>query len=79
MDEKGVQMGGGRKGRNQKYFFSTGQNDRTHLQDGNLQLMTIIECICADGTIIPPGFILEGKQGFCPEWFNDAEDGEKYL
>ena len=78
MDEKGIQLGAGRKGRRQKYFFGSDSTDHVTLQDANLQLMTVIECICADGTTVPPGFVLEGKQGFCPEWFDEAKHGRKY-
>ncbi|KIM59046.1 hypothetical protein SCLCIDRAFT_94999, partial [Scleroderma citrinum Foug A] len=34
----------------------------------NLELVTIIECVCADGTSLKPGFVFSGKQ-FHPEWF----------
>ncbi|EJC99236.1 DDE-domain-containing protein, partial [Fomitiporia mediterranea MF3/22] len=81
MDEKGIQLGGGRKGRKQKFFFGQASHQRncTRLRDGNLQLATIIECICANGSLVPPGFVLEGKQGFCPEWFNNAQIGQEYM
>lgn len=81
MDEKGIQLGGGRKGRNEKFFYCKDAQSKNYacLQDDNLQLLTVVECVCADGTALPPGFVLEGKQGFCPEWFQDAEDGRTYL
>ena len=57
MDEKGIQMRGGRKGTHTKYYFSCDNKMKYKLQSDNLQLVTIIEAICADGTAeIGPGF-----------------------
>jgi hypothetical protein len=39
----------------------------------NLELVTIIECICADGESLKPGFIFPGKE-FHPEWFQVDND-----
>lgn len=68
MDEKGLQLGGGRKGRREKYFFSRSQRVPIKLQAGNLQLVTVVESICADGSASPPGFVFAGAS-FHPEWF----------
>jgi hypothetical protein len=38
-----------------------------------LELVTIIECISADGDSIKPGFIFPGVE-FHPEWFQ-VDDG----
>lgn len=73
MDEKGLQLGGGRKGRREKYFFSRAQRMPVKLQAGNLQLVTIIECVCADGSSAPPGFVFSGAS-FSPEWFDAHGD-----
>ncbi|KIK34931.1 hypothetical protein CY34DRAFT_41965, partial [Suillus luteus UH-Slu-Lm8-n1] len=37
-----------------------------------LELVTVIECVCADGTNLKPGFIFSGSQIY-PEYFE--EDG----
>ena len=31
------------------------------LMDGNREWVTLIECICADGTVLPTFFIVQGK------------------
>ena len=62
MDEKGVQMGGGQKGTCTKYFFSWDDKMQYKLQSDDLQLVTIINCICADGTAdVGPGFVFPGS------------------
>jgi hypothetical protein len=68
MDEKGIQIGGGRKNNGQKYFFSRRQWSRYRLKDENLELVTVIKCVSAEGDWLKPGFIFTGKK-YCPEWF----------
>jgi hypothetical protein len=68
MDEKGCQRGGGRKLSAQKYFVPRDKRPKYKLRSGNLELVTIIECVSADGTALYPGFVFMGKE-FCPEWF----------
>ena len=76
MDEKGVQMGGGRKGTRTKYFFAADDKMKYKLQSDNLQLVTVIDIICADGTAdIGPGFVFPGTTKH-REWFE--ESGMKY-
>ena len=61
MGEKGIQMGGGRKGTHTKYFFARDDNMQYKLQSDNLQLVTVIEVVCADGTAnIGPRFVFPG-------------------
>ena len=57
MDEKGIQLGIGAKitamvDHSQKSVYS--------IEDGNRELVTIIECICADGSILHPSVIFQG-------------------
>jgi hypothetical protein len=57
MDEKGIQLGIGAKitamiDRDQKVVYS--------IEDGNRELVTVIECICADGSILHPSVIFQG-------------------
>ncbi|KAI5119871.1 hypothetical protein M0805_008542 [Coniferiporia weirii] len=73
MDEKGIQMGGGWKGCQQKFFFSKNQRVQAKMQSADLQLATVIECVCADRSTVDPGFVLEGRAGYCPEWFEDLD------
>lgn len=69
MDEKGCQLGGGRKARQQKYFISRTKRPQYRKHSSNLELITILECVCADGSSeLFPGFVFSGKE-FSPEWF----------
>ena len=73
MDEKGIQMGGGRKGTRTKYFFAAEDKMKYKLQSDELQLVTVIESICADGTAeIGPGFVFPGTTKH-REWFEEPD------
>jgi hypothetical protein len=59
MDEKGIQLGIGARvtamvDRDQKLVYS--------IEDGNRELVTVIEAICADGSILHPSVIFQGKR-----------------
>jgi hypothetical protein len=59
MDEKGIQLGIGARiiamvDRDQKTAYS--------IEDGNRELVTIIEAICADGSILHPSVIFQGQR-----------------
>lgn len=59
MDEKGIQLGIGARitamiDQDQKAVYS--------LEDGNRELMTIIEAICTDGSVLHPSVIFQGQQ-----------------
>ncbi|KAJ3765278.1 hypothetical protein FB446DRAFT_655506 [Lentinula raphanica] len=74
MDEKGVQMGGGRKNSQRKYFFARKDNKMYHQHSDDLQLITIIDCICADGTApISLAFVFPGLKMF-KEWTEVRDD-----
>ena len=73
MDEKGIQLGGGRKLDNTKYLYSRDQRNRVKLQSADLELVTTIECVGADGSILKPGFVFCGKHVLHDEYFE--EDG----
>ena len=60
MDEKGIQLGGGQKSDGWKFFFSCDDCQRYQIKGGSLELVTVIECVCADGTDLLPGFIFSG-------------------
>ena len=62
MDEKGCQQGGGRKASAEKYFMPQNKRPCYHQRSGNLELVTIIECVNAMGDAIKPGFVFPGKQ-----------------
>ena len=73
MDEKGIQLGGGRKFDNTKYLYSRLQRNRVKLQSPDLELVTTIECVSADGFALKPGFVFCGKHVLHDEYFE--EDG----
>ena len=58
-DEKGIQMGGGRKKSSKKYYFLKDQRHRYRIRSDNLELVTILECISAAGDVVPPSFCLQ--------------------
>jgi hypothetical protein len=62
MDEKGCQRGGGRKVSAEKYFVPRNKRPCYRQQSGNLELVTIIECVNATGDAIKPGFVFPGKR-----------------
>jgi ribosomal protein S14 len=68
MDEKGCQRGGSRRSSLRKFFVSRTKRTKYRPKSANLELVTVIECICADGTELSPGFVFSGKE-FSPEWF----------
>ena len=67
MDKKGVQLGGGWKGSQEKLFYSWGQKIWLEVQSASLKLITVIKCVCADGMSTLPGFVFPGVNMF-PEW-----------
>lgn len=78
MDEKGGQLGGGRKSGGHKYIYSKSAKSMPRLKSDDLELVTIIECICADGTSLPPGFVFQGV-AFYSEWFDEKLAKENLL
>ncbi|KIJ44879.1 hypothetical protein M422DRAFT_141415, partial [Sphaerobolus stellatus SS14] len=65
-DEKGIQLGGGRKNIRSKYIFSAVDANRYVKKSDNLVLVTILECVLATGKLCPPGFVL--PKGTVREW-----------
>ena len=56
MDEKGVQLGvGGRV----LALVDRDQKSVKHVEDGNEELVTIIECVAADGSLIRPSVVFK--------------------
>src|SRR6266704_6813228 len=79
MDEKGIQMGGGRKGDSKKYYYLKSQKQKYCIKSDNLELVTILECISAAGDVVPPSFCLQ--TGATPDLRNlgDNEWGSIYF
>lgn len=69
-------MGGGRKRTGRKYFTATGDRTKYKARDGNLELVTVIEACCTDGSMLDPGFIFAGTGNYMTEWF-EGQEGQK--
>jgi len=65
MDEKGVQCGGGRNAQ-----APHGKCPKYKLWSANLELVTIVDCVAADGGYLSPAIIFEGKQQYEQAWFD---------
>ena len=75
MDEKGVQLGIGAKvavlvDRDQKTAYS--------IEDGNRELVTVIEAICADGSTVHPAVIFQAKRRNA-EWGRNNPSNARYV
>ena len=54
------------------------KHTRQSLQDGNREWITLLSCICADGTVLPPGLIYAAEtQNIQSSWVDDL-DKEKH-
>ena len=58
MDKKGIQLGGGWKQGQKKFFFMKKHKNYYRLQSNNLELATVLECVSAVGGVAPTMFIL---------------------
>jgi len=58
MDEKGFVMGQAHK---VKVIVRRGRRNPRYVQDGNREMVTVIECISADGRVLPPLYIYKGS------------------
>ncbi|KIJ43660.1 hypothetical protein M422DRAFT_252901 [Sphaerobolus stellatus SS14] len=65
-DERGLQLGGGRKASTIQPVFAATDRNNYILKSDTLLLITIIETICADGTACPPGIIM--PPGATSDW-----------
>jgi hypothetical protein len=57
MDEKGIQLGIGAR---ITAMIDHDQQIAYSIEDGNRELVTVIETICADGSILHPSVIFQG-------------------
>jgi hypothetical protein len=79
MDEKGFMLG--TTGRSKRVFSKRlWQQKRTRqaLQDGSREWISILASVCADGTMLSPGIIYEGKSGIQNTWLQDLIPGEHH-
>ncbi|KAF8591605.1 hypothetical protein K439DRAFT_1260996, partial [Ramaria rubella] len=52
-DEKGLQLGGGRKHIATQFIFPRGMRQKMVKRSDSLQLVTVLEAVCADGMAVP--------------------------
>jgi hypothetical protein len=79
MDEKGFQIGS--LGRSKRVFDKVlydRKGVRAALQDGNTQWITVLACVCADGTALSPSLIFQSASGALQSSWVDAIDAEKH-
>jgi len=74
MDEKGFFLGV--TNRSKRIFTKAvwaSKERRAAVQDGKRKWITLLACVCADGTALPPSLIYEGKGGLQESWIDDIE------
>jgi hypothetical protein len=78
MDEKGFLIG--IVGRSKRIFSRRmweKKEVRASLQDGSRAWITLLACICANGSTLPPGLIYEAaNKGIQSTWVEDIKAGE---
>jgi hypothetical protein len=59
MDKKGIQLGLGKR---VVALVDRDQKTAYQVEDGNCELVTVIETVCADGTALHPSVVYQGIQ-----------------
>jgi len=57
-DEKGIQLGVGKK---VAVVADWNQKNVVQVENGNREMVTFIETVCANGSVLPPSVIFQGK------------------
>jgi hypothetical protein len=73
LDECGIQRGGGRKCLGRQVAFASDDAFCYQRRSENLELTTVIDVVCADGTAPVPGFVFAGKNVFEEKWFDNKD------
>lgn len=73
VDEKGIQLDGGRKSRKVKFFFPRDARAKYRLQQGDLTLVTVIACVSATGETVPIQFVFAGALHHA-SWYECTDD-----
>ena len=78
MDEKGFMIGA--VGRQKRIFSKRSwkkKQNKQMLQDGNREWISLIACVCADGSALPPGLIYPAEsQNIQSSWAEDVKVGD---
>jgi hypothetical protein len=75
MDEKGIQLGGGQKGNQTKFIILCDSCEFHKTSSSDLELVTMVGCVSAEGDLMPPGIIFEAEQ-FNRAWFTEENSGK---
>lgn len=60
-----------------KEAYKSGRIRHTQ-EDGNREFISLLACVCADGTALPPALIYQGKSGDLQNtWMEDLKEGEE--
>ncbi|KAG9194058.1 hypothetical protein G6011_04093 [Alternaria panax] len=79
MNEKGFQIG--TLGRSKRVFDKVLYNQKgitAALQDGSTEWITVLACVCSDGTALSPSLIFQSTAGALQSSWVDAIDPEKH-
>ncbi|KAF8833654.1 hypothetical protein BDN67DRAFT_874033, partial [Paxillus ammoniavirescens] len=77
-DEISIQLGGGQKSNGELFLFSSIDKSKYKLNSDELELVTILETVCANGTTtVKPCFIFAGTH-HCEDWYT-APDSDGVL
>jgi hypothetical protein len=74
MDEKGFLLGAINRSKRvfSKQLYARGEVLEA-IQDGSREWITVLACICADGTVVPPAVIYPGKGALQSSWMEHLE------
>ena len=78
-DEKGFMLGISHSTKRvmSKEAYISGQRTQA-AQDGSREFITLLACICADGTYIPPALIYQGtSHDLLDTWMDDLQEGDE--
>ena len=73
MDEKGLQLNGGRKGDRTKYLVERKTAMNYKSQSDDIRMVTVIECVSTEGNRVPPTFIFKGAR-VQKRWFPQSSE-----
>ena len=77
MDEKGIQLGGGRKDGRKKFLnLEEKRQNRYKLHSDNLELVTVLECVSAAGEVAVPTSFVRLDEGPYPD-IRGVENGPR--
>ena len=73
-DEIGIQLGGGQKSSGEQFFFGAADRSKYKITSDDLELVTVLETVCANGTSpVKPCFVFSGIK-MCNEWFVEEDN-----